>query len=126
MAERTEITTDDLLLARLTHRLVIADTETHHIYPHLRRGLIRALAVDRFEERVKYREYLYVAVIVHRRLARSLQMEGVDHIHIIEVRRSRFVCHVQRVFERQVPYRESLELCVSCLAAVLLLVVELT
>ena len=126
MTERPEITADDLLFGCLTYRLVIADTETHHIHTHLRRGLIRALAVDRFEERVKYREYLYVAVIVHRRLARSLQMEGVDHIHVIEIRGSRLVCHVQRVFEREVPYGERLELRIPRLATMLLLVVELT
>ena len=55
----------------------------------------------------------------------SLQVEGVDHVHVVQVRRGRLVGQVDRVLERQVPHREGLKLGVSGLDPALVLVVEL-
>ena len=53
-------------------------------------------------------------------------MEGVDHIHIVQICRSRLVSDVHGVFQGQIPDREGLKLCVSGLLSALVVVVELT
>ena len=125
MAQSLKITADDLLLACLTNSIIITDTETHHVYSHIGRRLIRTLTVNRGKERLQYRVDLHVTVIVYSRLAVRLQMEGVDHVHILQIRRSGFVGYVERMFERQVPYRKSLELRISGFVSANLLVVQL-
>ena len=52
-------------------------------------------------------------------------MEGIDHVHIIQVGSSCLVGNVDRMFQRQVPHRESLELGVSSTDATLVLIIEL-
>ena len=52
-------------------------------------------------------------------------MEGVDHVHVLEIRRRRFISHVYRVLQRQIPDREGLELRVSRLASADVLVIQL-
>ena len=52
-------------------------------------------------------------------------MERVYHIDVIEVGRSSFVRNVDRMFQRQVPYRERLEFGVSGFDAPLVLLIEL-
>ena len=53
-------------------------------------------------------------------------MERVDHVHVIEIGCSCFVCDINRMLERQVPYRESLEFSVTSLDSSLVLMVKLT
>ena len=52
-------------------------------------------------------------------------MEGVDHVDVVEVCRRRFVGYVDRMFQREVPYGEGLELGVARPYAAFVLVVEL-
>ena len=52
-------------------------------------------------------------------------MEGVDHIHIVEVGGGCLVGDVHGVLQRQVPYGEGLELGITRTDAALVLVVEL-
>ena len=52
-------------------------------------------------------------------------MEGVNHVHVVEVGRSGFVGDVDGVFERQVPNGEGLELRIASTYAPFVLVVEL-
>ena len=87
--------------------------------------MIRAGAINRSKQGFQDRVDLYIAVVVHSRFACCFQMEGVDHVHVLQIRRSRFVRHIQWVFERQVPDGESLKLCVSRLFASRVFVIEL-
>ena len=52
-------------------------------------------------------------------------MERVNHVHIVQVGRSSLIGNVDRVLQRQVPYRESLELSISGTDATFVLVVQL-
>ena len=52
-------------------------------------------------------------------------MEGIDHIDVVEIRRRRFISHIDRVAQGQVPDREGLELGVTCFHAPAVLVIEL-
>ena len=125
MAQRLEITADNLLFAGFAHGVIVADTESHHVHAHIRRRLIGALAVDRGEERIQDGIDLHVAVVVHRRLAVGLQVERIDHVNVLQVGRSRLIRHIQRVLKRQVPNRESLELRITGFVSVCMLVIEL-
>ena len=40
-------------------------------------------------------------------------MPRVNHIDIVEIGSRRFICHINRVIERNIPNRESLKLCVA-------------
>ena len=52
-------------------------------------------------------------------------MERVYHINIVKVRSGSLIGNVNWVFERYVPYRESLELCITGFYSSLVLVIEL-
>ena len=52
-------------------------------------------------------------------------MEVVYHVHVVEVGCCSLVCHVNRMLQRNVPYRERLELSIASLHATSVLVVEL-
>ena len=52
-------------------------------------------------------------------------MEGVDHVDVLQVYRCRFIGNVDRMLERNVPDRESLELRVSGFASTDILVIQL-
>ena len=75
---------------------------------------------------VHYRENLDVAVVVHRGCAVGLQVERVDHVHIVKVGCGSLVSDIDGVFQRQVPHGERLELSIAGTDAALVLVVELT
>ena len=83
------------------------------------------MAIDRCEQSVEHREDLDVAVIVHSSLAIRVKVEGIDHVHVLNIGSSSFVRDVQRMLERQVPHGERLELGVACLSSACVLVVEL-
>ena len=53
-------------------------------------------------------------------------MEGVDHVHIVEVGGSCFIGDVYRMLQGQTPYGESLKLGITSLYTALILIVELT
>ena len=83
------------------------------------------MSIDSLEDGVEHGEYLYVAVVVDGYLVVRLQMERVNHVDVVQVCRSSFVGDIHRVFERQRPYGEGLELGVPCLHSALVLVVQL-
>ena len=78
------------------------------------------------EHGVEHREDLHIPVVVHRGLAIGLQVEGVDHIHVVEVCRGGLVGQIHRVLQRQVPDGEGLVLGVARPDAPLMVVVQLT
>ena len=125
MVECGVVATDDLVVGGLAADVVIADAVAHHIHTHVGRRFVRVLAVDSLEEGVQHREYLDVPVVVDRRLAVGLQMERIDHIHIVQIRCGGLVGDVDRVLQRKVPDRERLELGIARRHSLLVLVVEL-
>ena len=128
LAQRTRsgvVAADDLLLGGIPAGFVVYDAVAGHVDAHVRGALVRTLTVDASEDGVEYGEYFNVAVIVYRRLTVCLEMEGVYHVHIVEVGGGRLVGEVYRVLEGNVPDREGLELCIACVYSALVLMVKL-
>ena len=107
------ITADDLPFRGVAADFVIADTQADHIHAHIRRGFIGTFAQNTLEHRVEHGEDLYVAVIVYRGFVIGFQMEGVDHIHIVEIDGSGFVSEVDGMIQRQIPNGECLEFSIA-------------
>ena len=76
------VAADDLLTRGLAAGFIVDDRACDHVDAHVRRALVGALAVDGAEHGLEHRENFNVAVIVDRRHAVSVQMEGVDHVHV--------------------------------------------
>ena len=92
------IAADDFLPGRLPHRFVVQNAIAHHIDPHIRGGFIRAAAVNFGENSLQHREDFHIPVVIHGGDSVGFQMEGVDHIHIIQIRRGGFISQIDRVF----------------------------
>ena len=116
---------NDFVLRGVAAHFVVRDAEAHHVDAHIGGRLVGILAVDVFEEGVEDGEYLDVAVVVDGCLAVGFEMEGVDHVDVVEVGGGGLVGDVDGVLQRQVPHGEGLELGVACADASLVLVVEL-
>ena len=119
------VTADDFVLRSLAANIVIADAEAYHVYTHISRRLVRVRSVNTFEQGVKYGIDFNVAVIVDSYLVISLQVERVDHVHVVQVGCSGFVSYVYRMLKRKIPYGECLELGISGSYATLVLIVQL-
>ena len=52
-------------------------------------------------------------------------MEGVDHVHIVEIGGSRFVSEVDGMLEREVPDRKSLKFGIACVDPAFMLMIKL-
>ena len=52
-------------------------------------------------------------------------MEGVNHVHIVEVSSGSLIRDVHRVLQRKAPHRERLKLGISCTNATLVLTIKL-
>ena len=115
----------DFVFRRLTAGFVVADAESNHVHSHVGRRLVGVGTVDAFEQSVEYGEYLDVAVVVYRNLVVCLQMERVNHVHVVEVGSCCLVGDVYRVFQWQVPDGECLKLGIAGSHTALVLVVEL-
>ena len=120
-----EITADDLVLGGLAAHLVVADAEAHHVHTHIRRRLVGTFPVDAVKQGIQHRENLDVAVVVDGDGAIGIEMERVDHVHVVEIGCSGLVCHIDGMFQRQAPHGEGLKLGVARVDAAFLLVVEL-
>ena len=79
------VAADDLLAGSLAACLVIEDAETGHVDTHIGRGFVRAFAEDSLKDGAEHRIDLNVAVVVDGGLSVSLEMERVDHVHIVQV-----------------------------------------
>ncbi len=74
---------------------------------------------------MNYGENLYVSVIIYRYLSVSVQMEVVHLVYVLKVGGCRLIRDVYRVIERQIPYREGLELSVTRLHPAFIFVIQL-
>ena len=115
----------DFLLRGFAAGFVVADAESHHVHTHVGGRLVGVVAVDAGEECVEDGEDFDVAVVVDGHLVVGFHVEGVDHVHVVEVGGGSLIGDVHRMLQREVPYGESLELGVSGLHATLVFVVEL-
>ena len=125
LAQSIVITADDFGIGCFAHGSVINDAITSHVHAHVRRALVRRFTEDSRKEGVQHREDFDVTVVVDSRLAVSFQVERVDHVHVVQVSGSRFVCEVHRMLERNVPNRERFELGIAGLDATLVFVINL-
>ena len=103
------IPADDLLTGCFAADLVIDDAVARHVDAHVRGRLVGTLSDDLFEHDLQHRENLHIPVIVDRGDPVGLQMEGIDHVDIVQIRRGSLVGQIDRVLERQIPDREGLE-----------------
>ena len=125
LAQALVVPAHDLLAGGFAADGVVHDAVASHVHAHIRGGLVGALACDQLEHRVHHREDLDVAVIVHGGHAVGFQMEGVDHVHIVQVCGGGLVGQIDRVLQRNVPDGEGLELGVTGLDAALVFMVQL-
>ena len=119
------VAAQDLQPRCLAADLVGDDAVARHVHAHVGRGLIGARPLDFFKYRAQHGKDLHIAVVVDGRDAIGLKVEGIDHVHIVEVGGRRLIGEVDGVLERQVPNGEGLELRIARRNAVFVLVVEL-
>ena len=119
------ISAQDLHPGSLAANFIVGDAVAHHVYTHVRGGLIGGRAGDFLKDGIEYRENFHVAVIVYGSFTVGLQMEGVNHIDIVEICGGSFVCQIDRVLQRQIPDGEGLEFCITGGDTPLILVVKL-
>ena len=119
------IATDNFLTGSLTADLIITDAVACHINAHISRRFVRAIAVNTFKDCCKYGINFNVTVIIYRGYAISLQMEGVNHINILQIRRSSLISHVYRMLQRQIPDGEGFEFSITGLNAALVFMIQL-
>ena len=120
------VATDDFVSCGVGAYLLITHTETYHIDTHVSGRLVGVFAVDTFKDGVEHGEYFDVAVVVDCHFAVCLEVEGVNHVDIVEVSGGSFVGYIDGVLEGEIPHGEGFKLCITCLDAALVLVVELT
>ncbi len=119
------VTAYNFVLRSLATNLIVGNAEAHHVHTHIGRRLVRAVAINTLKERSKHRERLDIAVVVDSHLLVSVVMEGIDHIHVAQIGRSRLVSDVNRVLQRQIPNREGFELGVTGINATLVFLIKL-
>ena len=125
VAQSRVIPPDDLLAGGGADGRVVHNAAARQVNPHIRGGLIGALAGDLLKNGGEDREDLHIPVVVDGGDAVGLEVEGVDHIDVVEVGSGRLIGQVHRMLERQIPDGEGLELGVSSLHSALIFVVEL-
>ena len=125
LAQGIVVAADNLLTGGCTAGLVIDNAVANHVDTHVRGGLVGAEAQDLLEHGNQNGECLHVAVVIDGGDAVSFQMEGVDHVDVIQIHGGRFVGQVHGMVQGQIPDGEGLELCIACLNATLMLMIEL-
>ena len=125
IVQRLIITPDDLLTGGFFAYFVINDAVSGHINAHICGRLIGVGMEELLKDRGENREYLNIAVIIHGGPAICLQMERVDHVHIIQICRGRFISQIHRMLERKVPDGEGLELGIARVNSARVFVIQL-
>ena len=119
------VAADNLVFGGFAAHLVVADAETHHVDAHVGGRFIGILAIDAFKQCVEHGVDFDIAVVVDGHLAIGIQMEGVDHIDIVEVGGGSLISHVDGMFQWETPYGEGLKFGVAGMHTALVLAIEL-
>ena len=122
---RLIVSSDNLLLWSLLACLIVNDTVSCHVDTHVCRGFVWAVSIDALKHSCKNWIDFYVTVVVDCGLSIRLQMERIDHVHIVEVCCCCLISEIDRVLERYIPDWKCLELCIARLHTALVLMVEL-
>ena len=125
LAQGGIVAADDLLTGGGLTGLVVKDAFARHVHTHIGGGLIGALAGDMLKDGAQNGEDLHVPVVVDGGLAVGLEMEGVDHVHVVQIGGGGLVCQIDGVLQGQVPDGEGLKLGVAGHDAPLMLMIEL-
>ena len=83
------------------------------------------MAQDFFKDGNQHGESLHIPVVVHSGHPVGIQVEGVDHIHIIQIRRGSLIGQVHRMIDGQIPNGEGFKLGIACSNPPLVLMIEL-
>ena len=67
------------------HGLVVNNAVANHVDTHISGGLIGAIAQDLIEHGDQNGEGLYIPIVVYGGHTVSLQVEGIDHVYVVEV-----------------------------------------
>ena len=119
------ITADDFGFSGMADGFVVGNTFADDVNPHVGRRIIDVLTGDAVENFFEDGEGFEVAVVIDGLDAVFVEMEMVDHIDIAEVGGSGFVGDIDRVFQRQGPDGEGLELGIAGIDTFLVFMVEL-
>ena len=119
------IPADDLLAGGRPHHLIVDDALAGHVHPHIGGGFIRTGAHDLFKHGCQDGEDLHIPVVVDGGGAVSLQMERVDHIHVVQISSGRLVCEVDGVLQGKIPDGEGFKLGIAGLDAPFVVVIQL-
>ena len=119
------VAANDFLTGRLSAGGIVYDAIAGHVYAHIGRRVIGAFACNFFKDCIDDGEYLYITVIVYSGHTIGFQMEGVNHIDVIEVGGCGLIRQIDRVLERQIPNGKGFKFCVACTYAALIFMIEL-
>ena len=121
-----KIAANDFILRCFAAYIVVHDGEARHIYAHVRGTFVRAIAiVNPFKHGAQHGEDFDITVVIHRQLVVGLQMEGVDHVYIVQVGGRGFVGDVHRMLQRQIPDGEGFKFRIARAHTVPVFVVQL-
>ena len=119
------IPADDFLTGSLLAYLIIDDTISSHIDPHVCRRFVRAFTENPFKHGFQYREDFHITIVIDCSFSVSFQTERVDHIDIVQISCGSFVCQINRMLQRNIPDRECLKLRITGTNTTFLLMVQL-
>ena len=105
--------------------LVIADAIADHVHAHIRGRRIGRAAVDLLKHSVEHGENLNIAVVIDRGFPVSLQMEGINHVVIVQIDSRGLISDVDGMFQREIPNGERFKLGIASLHAALMLLIKL-
>lgn len=120
-----EVAAHNLLRRGLAAGVVVGDRVPGHVHAHVGRRSVRALPEDAFEEDPEQGERFDIAVVVDGLFTVRFEMERVDEVDVVEIRRCRLVGEVHGVFKRKVPDRERLKFRVARGDSTLVVVINL-
>ena len=120
-----KVAADDLLMGRFPADFVVNDAVAGHVHAHIRGRFVGRSAVNALEYRFQHGENFHVPVVVDRGLAIGFQMEGVDHVHVVQIGGGGLIGDVHRMVQGKIPDGEGLKFGVARLYALLVLLVQL-
>ena len=116
----------DLLAGGGAHHLVVKDRVAGHVHTHVGGAAVELLvAGDPLQDGLHDGEGFHVPVVVDGGLAVGLQVERVDHVHVVQIGGGGLIGQVYRMLQGDVPDGEGLKLGVACHHAPAVLVVHL-